>query len=790
MPRHIMAVKHLLPLVLWTTASTFARATTFTLSSNISKFIPVCAAGCFESFLEANFSPGSCGTTPSLQCLCAQTGFSGFTIGEGAVSCIIVENDIGACSSEDASSKLGIPSPEASQHPSDTERRTASKITAAYGMCAGQVDAAPETHPTIRATLVVPSAGIGPVVVPTDAPNTFLTTASLPPVTRATATEAGSTAAAAALSTAKETPQQRLSAGQVAGISVGVSAAALLGVALILCCRRRRRKELGGGEEPGFAKIRDSWSLNRKSEISPRMLQISAPVHLQPPEMDFLRPFENQSTLRPDTIGLAISPAQQDAIRPDKQGSGPGGRSPQAAVDGLPRPALALAKPALAVAIPGADARPVPPPKATTKSVPLSGRESIVTEFAEDGETEANARNTQIWRRPLSLDPVSTTAYYVSDKSGNWILGNPPQGSDVAELEGSSPLTTKAEAGKRSIAEQFSFTFSAPSDERKPGDPIRSKPAQATSASRSRSSSVYSQYTLPLSIAPGLENPMPMPPANAYPKPTLENSAKRQPSIRKSRNLGRSDSAVSDHSVTTIASSLAEGEYEALDPLSPVVESPHSMSGGVSPVTYPNIHRRTPSDKFKLYPPPTRGDLHHPPGQPSPTLGHLPPTKAAATRTAKPNVRTNPNPDRNPGQVRTGSPNLPQGAQLPQSPYRLEELRVAPLRLASLSRPVVPPAVPPKDTRSNTPNSLSSTSGSLLTKRLGAERAAALTLGAHDPLSAKAGWTKHGGGLQDTTSPPLAPWFVADGAPASPAWQPRLTPSKRGDDLFLNVQRQ
>jgi hypothetical protein len=34
---------------------------------------------------------------PSLECLCQQTGSSGYTIGEGATECIVAENDINNC---------------------------------------------------------------------------------------------------------------------------------------------------------------------------------------------------------------------------------------------------------------------------------------------------------------------------------------------------------------------------------------------------------------------------------------------------------------------------------------------------------------------------------------------------------------------------------------------------------------------------------------------------------------------------------------------------------------------
>jgi hypothetical protein len=73
--------------------------------------------------------------------------------------------------------------------------------------------------------------------------------------------------------------------------------------------------------------------------------------------------------------------------------------------------------------------------------------------------------------------------------------------------------------------------------------------------------------------------------------------------------------------------------------------------------------------------------------------------------------------------------------------------------------------------------SWSSSSSSLAAKRLGNERAATLAV------------QTTGGGSRHGTDPR---WKPAQGEvlllPQTPGWQPRLTPTRRGDDLFLNVQ--
>lgn len=73
----------------------------FELDSDVTDFIPSCALSCFESFLEANYNGTVCGSSPSLECLCAHTGSTGYTIGEGAVQCIVAENNVGACQGMD-----------------------------------------------------------------------------------------------------------------------------------------------------------------------------------------------------------------------------------------------------------------------------------------------------------------------------------------------------------------------------------------------------------------------------------------------------------------------------------------------------------------------------------------------------------------------------------------------------------------------------------------------------------------------------------------------------------------
>jgi hypothetical protein len=88
--------------------SIHATTVNYNLTSEITNFIPSCAQECFKSFLEINFPSTPCSTTPTLNCLCSHNSTSGYTIGEGAVQCIISEDNIGFCQGNDAKGILLI----------------------------------------------------------------------------------------------------------------------------------------------------------------------------------------------------------------------------------------------------------------------------------------------------------------------------------------------------------------------------------------------------------------------------------------------------------------------------------------------------------------------------------------------------------------------------------------------------------------------------------------------------------------------------------------------------------
>lgn len=680
----------------------------------------------------------------------------------------------------------------------------ADTVANAYGMCNNQPGAAPATHATIIATLIVPPTG--PVVVPNPSPSatvssnkssttsymtpsvtmeptqsTSLSSSSSTFITRTSSSLSVSSTAPSSATAAPETSPAaattaptRLSAAQIGGIAGGSVAAVILAAVIAFMCLMRRRR---GKALAGFYQVRDSWSPRRKD--SP---EISAPQYREPKSMSFTRALAqraNRASARPDTIGLAISPegtGMQGAAR-QPGGSMMAANVPPAArlaqrrsPSPPPIPALSplrtqgnfnffaaqgqptnqqsqltsAAKPALTVAIPAA--KPQQANRSSTMSnnrMPFSGgRDSVVTEFAEDGETSAGLGSAQIWRPP-NTDPQSASTYYVADKWGNWVLGGgsgpeehvvempTPVSKTVAERDAEQyRAVQESNAVKAAVKDLSSPTLAAPAALRlsrpggAPGKPtIRHvAPESGRLPINTRSSSVYSNFStnfsLPQTVQPGPNNPMPNSAGSRKePSPTPESyyaggvaSGKQQGRDLTSRQRRRSSSAgvatrdrtntmMSQDSATTIASSVGSEvgvdsfpapsrQSAAADQqgsLSPVVESP-----GRSPVSYPKILRprsnaplNRPADA-----PAAMKPLQHPglrvvnttPSD-SPTLGVVDsqkpvqvggPPAAAAPAQARVSYynppRRNPNPNRNPGQVRSGSPETPsdQGSQQQQ----------------------------------------------------------------------------------------------------------------------------
>jgi len=898
-----MASKPLLCLAVWTAVATYASAATPNLPSEITGLIPSCAVDCFRSFVSGNYDTSVCGVSPSLSCLCQKTGRSGFTMGEGAVQCLVAEINRGSCRGVDASRKrlrrAAIPSISWSNRVAE---QTISKV---YALCSGVQNAAPETHSTIVATLVVPS-GTGPVQVPPGAATNVgsAQTSSIPltsdsstittAMTMSTTTSPASTTTSTSIGSSSASDGTNngpaLNAAQIAGISFGIAATLGFAVGLIFFARYVRKKNFGDQESVLFRPKRESkgFGMLKSNQNSPHPLQISAPIHKTPIDMDFRRPgdFHLPAVAKPEDIGLALSPPRSIAasahdIRVERPLSIK--QPPKTYVPYRPSGQQGLEKPALTLTIPQG---PEPPQKELRTL--QSSRDSVMTEFQEDGEVQS-ARGSNIWRPPPT-DPQSTTTYYVADKWGNWVLSNRIRDSRIHEHPGA--MSSKESERPTGTATGFPVDR-APSY--LPEDQIPKPGLAALKLSANRpgpphvfndreeapgSSSVYSAFTNPASVAAGSGTSWPsgtLPLASVM--PTQEGSAAGtkgghdQSKKPKSRSGSRQNRRRSQDSATTISSSVAEENDDRTgmnaDPqngLSPVVESPRTpVLSGRSPVSYPPFatpetpeRRRGQARKqsqaprtglppaLTLFPRPARNDHASLPlvnlqGQPSPTLGVVdvaplkvqrrPPagqlSSTAGQRLTRP-PGLNPNPVRNPAEFKTGSPEMRSGSAPPESerqrhpsaphqnqPYQQHHRRDSSLQLqqqranleaqpstrsgfnpphgrdnfgpsvsqGQLGPPWLPERILISPASATTSGSVDSTGSSfLLTKRLGADRAAALILGEDVGGKRRAKWQR------DQGDPGLAGREAPAALPDTPGWLPKLTPTRRGDDLFLNVQ--
>ncbi|KAL2071208.1 hypothetical protein VTL71DRAFT_12443 [Oculimacula yallundae] len=299
-----------------------ATKSNYTLTPEITNSIPSCAQDCFLSFLDANFPTDTCTTKPTLECLCSSNSTSGYTIGEGAVQCVISEINIGFCKGNSAKDTV---------------------VNGAYAMCSGQPSALPNTHATITATLVLQTS-MPSIILVAPTPTKLSSSSQSSSITTSTTTKASSSILAtittkpsasssvssttSAVPAASETssPEPILSKNQIVGItvaSIGGGAVAVGLLVLFICCRRRKKKRERESDLIPFqlesSHVMDTKKYKYKSFKGPTerrpggtrngvAAKIPPPI---PPRLDTSSPnMFSRRSIRPDTIGLAISPEQ------------------------------------------------------------------------------------------------------------------------------------------------------------------------------------------------------------------------------------------------------------------------------------------------------------------------------------------------------------------------------------------------------------------------------------------------------------------------------------------------
>lgn len=576
----------------------------------------------------------------------------------------------------------------------------------------------------------------------------------------------------------------RLNGGQVAGITVGAVAGVFLLMLLAFFARRRRRDRLQNGENAGrssfydnhggprgggggaggvFARLRDSFGRvgskkgNGQNGSQPQSMQITRPMGVGGGTDDAWapRPYETIAGGAPPraegNIGMALSP---DIVSGRFQPAGPlyASAAIPAAEATTKRESLQFTPPQHEYgqfsrgweASPSGSIRPT-----LTLAIPAS-RDSDVTEFAEDGDEEVGADGAQIWRPPPG-DPHSATTYYVADKWGNWRRRSTLKGGNAPRSEGGSGVEV-ASAAVRPLN-------------------LGRSDKEHNKEEMSASSSVYS----PMTSSPRLSDPEnPVPPMPPFPK-----------------------SAYAKMLAMNSDLSNQPGSVARLPPATPEKKS-SPVSPGVSPVAYPAIPRRD----IRRSMTPEQRQLHQqqqaklqasPTGQPSPTLGSLPEPVAGqalgrsltgsgprAQQQGVSAVGTNYGSSLNnrdlagrksPAVVDYANPYSDAGGS---SPYTGS-------RSGSSNR-----------NHPKSPDSLNTLVSVGSAKRVGGEKAvdAGLDAAADDGefIGARSQW-KRDQPQQKLGTTTVEALLNKDNMhlPATPGWEPRLTPTRRGEDLFLKV---
>ncbi|RDW62593.1 hypothetical protein BP5796_10895 [Coleophoma crateriformis] len=579
--------------------STSANITNISLSPELTNFIPSCAQACFISFIEAEFPISARSTSPTLDYLCSHNTTSGYTIGEGAVQCILSEDQIGFCTGRDAEISV---------------------VVNAFAMCNGQAGALPNTHGTITATLVVQTASPSIVLVaPATTTTTHISSSSISssknassststssPSTTITTSSSTSAAAAAtsvtspsqvtpASSSSSVTHQDKsgaLSKPQIAGIALaGGGASALVIGGLILCASIRRKNKASKRDSDSVPFQSDPQKYDRgflgpnniyggNSNTGNAAGKVAPPV---PPRLEISNPnMFSRRSIRPDTIGLAISPETQ-----------------QSTVQGRRSSKLLPEKPKLSLQVPlaGGKAR-HSQRKSTFGRGSMFSRASTGTQFEEDIDSAFEPHDdgrystdkildnvSGVWKpEPLKLKSKSKIPDFPMPADTRAFHGQPPNTKSIVPNYYIPP----SELGRERAPDSFPQPRGADTD---PQRQLHLEIPNTAGRPITTTSSVYTQSSLP-------------PSADVYNTNALSYSWR----FHKTPYMADQEpqTAVSEVEPKTAGTEL-----------SPVLESPRSRASpkspttptGRSPVNYPSIPRLQSPTTIRMVPPPPQPDF-------------------------------------------------------------------------------------------------------------------------------------------------------------------------------------
>ncbi|PGH01635.1 hypothetical protein AJ80_08981 [Polytolypa hystricis UAMH7299] len=243
MPLHL---RHIVTTILLSVPSLFAQSTIIQRQETlkVDDEVPSCAKPCLDEFIASNYSINGCPDSNDLTCLCKAFTRSGLTLGEAALGCVVTY----------------CPEPTNSQ-------------LAVYAVCSEVQGAQPNTFKTITAIVVSTTSTPVPSAPPSTTSVRFTITSSptpsstspLPVATptgtlaasqtypMATTSAPGETSAAPEAASASSSGTQ-LTHIQIIGISIGSAFAGtfLLCLIAVLLVRRRRRRILDGEKNQFF----------------------------------------------------------------------------------------------------------------------------------------------------------------------------------------------------------------------------------------------------------------------------------------------------------------------------------------------------------------------------------------------------------------------------------------------------------------------------------------------------------------------------------------------------------
>ncbi|KAI1091014.1 hypothetical protein F5B19DRAFT_484165 [Rostrohypoxylon terebratum] len=794
-------VRHILA---WT-AILVGFAAAVELGDDIQTYVPICAQPCLESFIQSNFPSSQCTSNPTLDCLCAAKSSSGYTLGEGALQCISVETQRGVCN----------------------ETVTGGSVKHdAYVMCSKVASALPNTHSVLTATIAdSPTGGSASIILSPTETGSGTVTSIVAPTASSTMSMAATTNPAAPSATPAPSPS--LSGVQIAGIIVGVAGAIIITVIAILVARHFRRRNFPDLED-GLLRSNDDNNkpgTSSSKSTGPPMV-ISAPFrrfstsdpdprsyHTPParfpsPPLDPISPGNPFHTPNPnsnpneDYIVPAISYSQNTtpAVSPQIPPRRPTSR-------------LLPAKPTLDASIP--PARPPPPPeplsrprdavaRMSSSRTQRTDRTSVMTTntaFA-DIDTEI-VESDQVWQRP----PIPDLTF--DDRRGNWVMQKNDSQTQLVKVTEVAELDTYTTKSPHELKEEQTSKMAAAISA---ASALPTRPQHAflsqdhNNRSLNRSSSVYSQASVRRN--------------SKFSRRTGNTSRLRK---NDAAQLARSDILMTHESATTINScSSSPLDQEApLDHLSTVAESPGTVS-----MKFPKTSERINRPNLHVDLSKRPSFAASPPGQPSPTLkGAALIDEKAAYRQPLNTKRAEKSPA--PNTLRPDSEVVPQGPRhdtgrpLIQSPLSRfspqapsiesmpsERLRTPPMQTSGFGvSPNTPsiekfPTPSPLSSRSineerlphvaravsplsfKTKDSTTSGTSALLAKRVGNGKAAALALAPGNKKKDR--WKMQNDQLTPDTAAGLS--SPKGSLPHTPTWQPKLTPTRHGDDLYINVQ--